>query len=104
MSLRMRVRALERRLRQDRAKALPIPHLITVWVNSEAPELNPGPIRWGAVVGVPEVFERGPDESEDDFVSRVATHAPTTRTPFAFLSEITIHAETLKPEPPAASS
>ena len=103
-SLKMRVREVERRLHRDLAPALPIPHLVTIGVNSRAPALNPGPIRWGTIPGIPTVFERGPDESDDDFVDRLATHALTTRTPFACSSEITIHAETLKPEPSAMSS
>jgi hypothetical protein len=103
MSLRMRVRALEKKLHRDRAPALPTPHLILVAVNSKAPALNPGPIRWGTVPGVPKVFERGEDESEAEFVDRLSTHAPTTRTRLASSSEITIHAETLKPEPSAMS-
>jgi hypothetical protein len=101
MSLKMRIRQLERRLRRNQAPAIPIPHLISILVNSNARALNPGPIRWGTVLGVPEVFERGPDESEVDFVDRLTTHAPTTRTPFASSSTVTIHAESSKPEPPA---
>jgi hypothetical protein len=104
MSLRMRVRALEKRLHPDRAPALPTPHLILVAVNSRAPALNPGPIRWGTMPDIPTVFERNPDESENDFTALLATHAPTLRTPFASSRTITIHAETLKPEPPATSS
>ena len=103
-SLKMRVREVERRLHRDLAPALPIPRLISIWVDSKAPALNPGPICWGTIPGIPTVFERGSDESEDDFVDRLATHALTTRTPFSSSSEITIHAETLKPEPPALSS
>ena len=81
-----------------------MPRLISVWVNSKAAALNPGPIRWETVPGIPEAFERGPDESKDDFVDRLATYAPTTRTPFASSSEIVIYAETLKPKPPETSS
>lgn len=103
MSLKMRVRQLERRLHRELAPALPIPHLITVSVNSKAPACNPGPIRWGTVPGIATVFERGHDESEEDFVDRLVRHAPTIRTEFALVSEVTIHAETLKPEPPALS-
>ena len=103
-SLRMRVREVKRRLHRDLAPALPIPRVVSIWVDSKAPALNPGPIRWGTIPGTPTVFECGRDESEDDFVDRLATHAPTTRTPFASSSEITIHPETLKPEPQAMSS
>jgi hypothetical protein len=101
MSLRTRVRALERRLRPPAPGPDAMPHLVTVSVNSKAPALNPGPIRWGTVPGVPKVFERGPDESEDDFVARLIALHPTPR---ERLTSITIHAETLKPEPPEMSS
>jgi hypothetical protein len=80
------------------------PDICMVAVNSRAPCLNPGPIKWGTVPGVAEIFERGPDESEKDFIDRLARRAPKLRGPFASLSKITIHAETLKPEPPAMSS
>jgi hypothetical protein len=104
VSLKMRVRQLERRMHRNRVPILQIPQIVCVFVNSKAPELNPGPIRFGTVAGIPAVFERGPDESEDDFVARLTTHAPIIRTPFPWSSTITIHAETLKPELPEASS
>jgi hypothetical protein len=81
-----------------------MPYLVAVYVNSKAPALNPGPIRWGNKPGIPTAFECGPDEPEDDFVARLTTHAPTIQTPFALLSKITIHAETLKSESPTMSS
>lgn len=101
MSLRTRVRELERRL------AVPdpdqVPHVCIVWVNSKAPALNPGPIRWGTIPGVPMVFERSPDESKDDFLARLMALRPAPRGRFD-TEGITIHAEKLKPESPETAS
>jgi hypothetical protein len=70
------------------------------YINSKAPTLNQGPIRWGSVPGIHEVIERRPDESEDDFVARLVALHPT---PQERLISITIHADTLKPELPSTS-
>jgi hypothetical protein len=100
VSLKTRIRALEEHFGAA-PDGLEPPHLCAVYVGSKAPVLNPGPIRWGTIPGIPKVFERRPDESEDDFVARlIALHS----TPRERLIDITIHAETLKPEPPTASS
>jgi hypothetical protein len=96
VSLKTRIQALEKQFGAAPDGPEP-PHLCTVYVDSRVPALNPGPIRWGTVPGNPEVFERGPDESEDDFVARLTALHPTPR---ERLIDITIHAETLKPEPP----
>lgn len=98
-TLRRRVQAFERTITPS--NVLPPPDICTVYVNSRAPALNPGLIRWGTVPGVPEVFERNQDESEDDFVARLIALHPTPR---ERLIDITIHAETLKPEPLTTSS
>ena len=92
MSLKRRIQALEKQFgaAQDGPES---PHLCAVYVDSRAPALNPGPIRWGTIPGIPTVFERSPDESEDDFVARLM--ALTGR---EGLTSIAIHAETLKPE------
>jgi hypothetical protein len=96
VSLKKRIRALEKHFGAAPDGFQP-PHLCTVYVHSKAPALDPGPIRWGTVPGVPEVFERRTDESEDGFVTRLMALnlAPRQR-----LTSITIHAETLKPELP----
>ena len=96
MSLKTRIKALEKHFGAAPDGPEP-PHLCTVYVDSRAPALNPGPIRWGTVRGFPEVFERGPDESEDDFVARLIALQPT---PSERDTCITIHAEILKPELP----
>jgi hypothetical protein len=98
MSIKMRVRHLERRLGRNLVPTLPRPHLITVYIHSEASPFNPDLIRWGTIPGIPTLFERRPEESEDDFISRVAKHAPRTETPFASTGEIRIYAEGSKPE------
>jgi len=98
MSLKTRLRQLEGRLDQDRPSALPIPWLVTVWVHSpKAPTFGTEPIRWGTIPGIPIVFERSLDESEDDFIARLAKRAPSIRTQFASLSEIQIYPESCKP-------
>jgi len=83
------------------AERFPAPPLIvTVLVDSAAPCLEPGPIKWGTVLGVQTIFERGADESESDFVDRLAALAPIEKTPFCESCTVTIHAETHKPELP----
>lgn len=74
--------------------------LVTVLVDSAAPCLEPGPIRWGTVPEIAEIFERGAEESERDFVDRLAALAPIVKTEFAEQITVTIHAETHKPELP----
>jgi hypothetical protein len=94
VSLKTRIKALEKNFGAE-PDGLEPPRLCTVYVDSKAPSLNPGPIKWGTVPGLAEVFERGLDESEDDFVSRLM--ALTGR---EGLTSIAIHAETLKPGQP----
>jgi hypothetical protein len=98
VSLKTRIQALEKHFGAAPNAPEP-PQLCTVWVNSKAPALNPGPIFWGTVPGVPKVFERGPDESEDAFVALLMALTGWER-----LTSITIHAETLKPQAPEATS
>jgi hypothetical protein len=93
-----RLRALEEKIWIPRAHCLEPPQIVSIYVDSKAPSENPGQTKWGTIKGVREVFERNLDESEDDFVARLIALHPTPR---ERLIDITIHAETLKPEPPA---
>ena len=70
-------------------------------LDSRAPCLNPGPIKWGTVPGVAEIFERGPEESQNDFVHRLMDARPNVEHPPGYIDHVTIHAETMKPELPA---
>jgi hypothetical protein len=92
VSLKTRIQALHKQFGAAPDGPEP-PHLCTVYIDSRAPALNPGPIRWGTIPGILTVFERGPAESEDDFVARLMALTGRER-----LTSITIHAETLKPE------
>jgi len=77
------------------------PFIVTVLVDSGAPCLELGPIKWGSIAGVPEIFERGPDESENDFVDRLVAVAPVEHGPFCGNCTVTIHAATRKPSLPS---
>jgi hypothetical protein len=70
VSLKTHIQALEKQFGAA-PDGLEPPHVCTVYVHSGAPALNPGAIRWGTIPGIPTVFERGSDESEDDFVARL---------------------------------
>jgi len=100
MKFRSRLRALERLVerRFGITPGLKPPRICTVYVDSKAPSLNPGPIRWGSVDGMAEIFERGPDESEDAFIGRLQQHLPDGQPRGGY--SVTIHAESMKPEPP----
>ena len=95
MSLKKRLREVERKFRPP-ASGRPAPHICVVYVDSKAPCLNPGPIKWGTVPGVVEIFERGPDESESDFIGRLQEHLPAEEAETGY--SVTIHAESMKPE------
>lgn len=102
MSLKTRIQALEKQFGAA-PNALPRPHLCTVYVHGKAPcvELEPkrgGPIGWATIEGIPEIFERGLDESQDDFFHRVSARAPRLQAQFAELSVISVY--TFKPELP----
>lgn len=89
MSLRSRIRQLKKRLAPG--GGLPAPELCTVYVEAGAPAVDPGPIRWGSVDGLPEIFERGQDESENAFVARLLALRPMPR------SAVTIHSLSRRP-------
>jgi hypothetical protein len=99
MSLKKRLREVERKFRPPASGPL-APHIWVVYVDSKAPCLNPGPIKWGTVPGVVEIFERGPDESESDFIDRLQEHLPADEPKTGY--SVTIHAESMKPELPAS--
>jgi hypothetical protein len=99
MSLKKRLSEVERKFRPP-ASGLLAPRICVVWVDSKAPCLNPGPIKWGTVPGVAEIFERGLDESESDFIDRLQQHLPAEETKTGY--SVTIHAESMKPELPAS--
>ncbi|PYU21724.1 MAG: hypothetical protein DMG30_16920 [Acidobacteria bacterium] len=74
------------------------PGICIIYVDSKAPCMNPGPIKWGTVPGIPQIFERLADESEDDFVHRLMDTRPGVKHPSAYIDHVTIRAETMKPE------
>lgn len=98
MSLKKRLRVVERKFRPP-ASGLVTPHICLVYVDSMAPCLNPGPIKWGTVPGVVEIFERNSDESERDFIDRLKQHLPAEEAEMGY--SVTIHAESMKPQLPA---
>ena len=63
------------------------------------PGRRPGPFCWATIEEIPEIFERHPDEFENDFFVRVADRAQRLTSQCAELSVITAYAS--KPEPPA---
>lgn len=77
------------------------PDICFIVVASKAQSLNPGPIRWGTVPGLAEIFERGSDESDDDFITRLRSMRPKPEGPGPHVTFVRIYAETMKPEPPA---
>ena len=95
------LRTLEEKMWIPGAHCLEPPQIVSIYVDSKAPSENPGQIKWVTIKGIREVFERNLDESEDDFVARLIALHPTPR---ERLIDVTIHAETLKPEPPTTSA
>jgi hypothetical protein len=72
------------------------PTIVSVYIDSKAASENPGRLHWGSIKGVPGIFERGDQESEQAFIDRVASARPPG------IDAITIHSLTRKPGTPRA--
>jgi hypothetical protein len=99
LSLETRLRRVEKQF-PPRVSALPVLRICIVLVNSRAPSLKPGPIKWGTIPGLAEVFERGVDELEQNFVNRLIDACPDVEDPPGYIY-VTIDAEIMKPDLPA---
>lgn len=85
---------------EPRVSALPVPRICIMLVNSRAPSFKPGPIKWGTIPGLVEFFDRGADEPEQNFLSRLIDACPDVEDPPGYIY-VTIHAGTMKPDVPA---